>query len=214
MSQAQENERPNIYKSPASDFLMIHIQNEFWLDKPDSVDKRGYSPSFGLYVNKDFGINSSHFSASIGLGISSSNVFFWHDQSLYFKDTSEQLLFLDTVRTHEKYKYSTAWIEVPIEFRYFGNLTNRNKGFKAAFGMKVANLLGARTKEVYSENGIEYKEKFYSKRFAEKWRLTPYMRLGWGNFSVMASYQLTSVFSLDAGPTVFPFSVGLCISGL
>ncbi len=212
-AQTDEGSRPNLYEAPASDFFMLHLQNEIWNEIPDSISKKTYSPSVGVYINKDFPISNSNFSVSIGLGVSASNVHFGDNQVLYFKDTAN-LLFLGTLRTYSKYKYSQAWLEVPIELRYFGNKYNRNKGFKVAMGMKVANLMSAHTRMVYTEGGNKYREKLNTKRFAEKWRLTPYFRMGWGNFSLMASYQLTSVFELDKAPSVYPLSFGLCISGL
>ncbi len=212
-AQEVESSSKSLYQSPASDFFMIHIQNEIWNDKPDSIKKKAYSPSVGIYINKDFPINNSNFSVSVGLGISASNVNFENNQVMYFKDSSE-IKFYDTISTYKKYKYNQAYLELPVELRYFGNKLNRNKGFKAALGLKVANLLSAHTRMVYNEGADKYREKLSTKRFAEKWRLTPYLRMGWGNFALMASYQITSVFELDKGPAIYPLSFGFSITGL
>lgn len=213
-TKAQNTDVENIYKSPASDFFMIHIQNDFWLGQQDSMGRKTWSPSVGVYLNKDFRINQSHFSVSVGLGMASTNSYFDDYSSLNFKDTTNTLIFADSVRTHSKFKYSQIFLEAPIELRYFSDLNNRNKGFKWALGMKVGNLLSAYTKEVYSENQLEYKDKLYTRRFAERWRLTPYMRAGWGNFSLIGSFQLTPIFSLDATEAINPWSIGISISGL
>ncbi len=214
LAQTPENQPKNLYQAPASDFFMLHLQNEIWNDMPDSVNIKGYAPSVGVYINKDFPINNSNFSVSIGLGIGNSNIYLQDDQQMYFKDSSDDLRFYDTLGSYKKYKYNMAFVEAPIELRYFGNKYNRNKGFKTAVGIKVGNLISAHTRRVYNEGGQKYREKLITKRFAESWRLTPYGRMGWGNFSLMVSYQVTSVFEIDKGPTVYPLSIGLCISGL
>ncbi len=211
-AQAQE-EKTNVYTTPASDFFMLHLQTDLWEGTPDSVNKSNYSPSVGLYLNKEFAINKSNFAVSLGVGIATTNNFFKKNQSLNLQADSS-LQFVDSSLNYSKYKYSQVFLELPIELRFYQNINNKNKGFKAALGMKVGNLLSAYTKGKYEIGGLQYKEKHYSKRFAERWRMVPYLRIGWGNYSLIGSYQITSVFQLNEGPQVFPYSFGFCISGL
>ncbi len=212
LAQAQE-ENTNIYTTPASDFFMLHLQTDLWNDMPDSIQKSSYSPSVGLYLNKEFPINKSKLSVSLGVGVATTNNFLKKRQSINLEADSG-IVFMDSAKVYGKYKYSQVFLEVPLELRYYQNTNNKNKGFKAALGLKVGNLVSAYTKGKYTSGGNQYKEKHYSRRFAERWRMVPYLRIGWGNYTLMGSYQITSVYQLNEGPQVFPYSLGFCISGL
>ena len=99
-------------------------------------------------------------------------------------------------------------------FCYFENNVNKNKGFKAAIGLRIGTLLQAHTKGIYSSSGTKTADKVVSKRFLDTWRFAATARLGYGNFSVFMAYNLNTLFKAGYGPDITPYSVGLCLSGL
>jgi hypothetical protein len=109
---------------------------------------------------------------------------------------------------------TTAYFEAPFELRYFQNNVNKNKGFKAAVGLRIGTLLQAHTKGVYSSSGTKTTDKVVSKRFLDTWRFAATARVGYGNFSLYMAYNLNTLFKAGFGPDITPYSVGLCISGL
>ena len=117
-------------------------------------------------------------------------------------------------RDYSKYKITTAYLEAPFELRYFENRDNRNKGFKAAIGLRAGLLVGAHTKGVVKVDGSKVAEKINTRRYLEKWRFSATARIGWGNFSLFGSYNLNALFAQGSGPDVTPYSMGLCITGL
>lgn len=133
---------------------------------------------------------------------------------------SDQISFNDIDTSEAKYfkrsKLTTTYLEAPFELRYFSDKLNRNRGFKMAIGMHVGLLAGAHTKAKHSGPGIKNLiiEKVNTTRYVEKWRFVPVVRIGLGNFSVYGTYSLSSLFKDGAGPVVFPYSVGISISGL
>lgn len=201
---------------PARDNFMIQFTYEGWSKVPDSVKVGGLGRGFNAYLMYDFPIKKSNFSFAAGIGVGTSNIYF-KDQQLTLTDTGTQgavAHFEPESKDYKKFKLTTAYLEAPFELRYFGNKVNRNKGFKAAIGLRVGTLVGAHTKDRINVDGTKVIEKVNTKRFLDNWRYAGTLRLGYGNFSVFGSYNINSLFKENAGPPVVPYSVGLCITGL
>lgn len=200
------------------DFVMVQATYEAW-NTPDSTIKfGGVGRGFNAYLCYDFPIKKSNFSFAPGLGISVSNVYF-NNQLLMLNTASNKAYFqnVDTVEGLNLYKSSkvtTAYLEAPFELRYFSNNVNRNIGFKASIGMRVGVLVGAHTKNKNSVSGYTAVEKVNTTRYFQTWRFAPIVRVGWGNFSVFGSYNISQLFKAGEGPEVYPYSIGICLSGL
>ena len=80
--------------------------------------------------------------------------------------------------------------------------------------MQIGTLLGADAKAVTSVGGVNVKFKTDTKRFVSPWNFAATARVGWGNFSLFMSYNLTNVFKQNEGPLITPASVGICFTGL
>ena len=211
------NATPPPIVKPARDFLMLQFNYNNWIQKPDSVKTKPFSYNFNGYVCYDFPIKKSKLSFAAGIGISTTVVYL-NQLTLYNTDTSavygSQAHFLPDTTHYKRYKFVTTYVQSPFELRYFANTLNRNKGFKAAIGLQIGTLLGAHTKGLYSVNGTNVKDKIDTKRFVSPWNFAATARVGWGNFSLFASYNLTNVFKDNAGPPITPASIGLCLTGL
>jgi Outer membrane protein beta-barrel domain len=207
----------NQYKKPSRDYVMIQGGFNTWLlpsASPVKIRERGHDISVTL--NNEFPFGTSNFSFAAGLGIASSNVYL-NAQTLSLTDTSKYATFKsDTNDYYKRFKISLNYFEVPLEFRYFGNKDNRNRGFKASLGVRVGTLINAHTKGVRNIGLGNFKDKESSRRFFETWRIMPIARVGWGNFSIYGAYQINEVFKVNntQGLGARPLSFGLCISGL
>ena len=207
----------NVVK-PSRDYFMLQLTYENWNGTPDDVKIGGIGRGFNAYLCYDFPISKSNFSFAAGIGIGTSNIYF-NDQLAVMNTSATSITFrnVDTaagVDNYKKSKLNTVYLEAPFELRLFGNKENRNRGFKAAIGMKVGVLLGAHSKNKNTLSGASIVEKVNTKRYIQTWRFAPTARIGWGNFSVYGSYNLSPLFNSGQGPEVFPYSVGICISGL
>ncbi len=80
--------------------------------------------------------------------------------------------------------------------------------------MHVGLLVGAHSKNKNTVSGPSVVEKVNSKRYMQTWKFAPTARIGWGNFSVFGSYNLSPMFNNGEGPEVFPYAVGITITGL
>ena len=210
------NATPAAIVKPSRDFLMIQVAYNKWVQKPDSVKTKAFSYEFNGYLCYDFPIKKSNLSFAAGVGINASVVYL-NNQVLALADTGVKgytARFISDTSSFKRYKFVTAYLQAPFELRYFSNMQNRNKGFKAAIGLSIGTLLGAHTKALKSIEGTNVKEKIGTKRYISPWNFAATARVGWGNFSVFGSYNLTNVFKENAGPPITPMSVGICITGL
>lgn len=207
-----QTEKTNFSK-PSRDFLMLQFMYSGWLNAPDSINTTGVGRAFNGYICYDFPIKKSHFSFAAGVGVGIDNIYLKDQQVvLTDNDTSAQARFVPETTNYKKYKLTTTFIEAPFEIRFYGNKENRNKGFKAAAGLRVGSLLGAHTRG--REDGTKIVSKVNTKRFLETWRFAGTLRLGYGNFTLMGTYNLTNLYKENHGPAVTPFSIGICITGL
>lgn len=208
---------PPIVK-PSRDFIMLQFNYNNWFNKPDSVKTKSFGYGFNGYVCYDFPIKKTHLSFAAGLGISTSVVYLNQlqlvDTGTGTNGTQAHFTPYTDSQNFKRYKFVTTYIKAPFELRYFGNSANRNKGFKAAIGLQVGTLLGAHTKALTSVAGTNVKYKIDTKRYVSPWDFAATARIGWGNFSLFGSYNLTTVFKDNAGPPITPASVGICLTGL
>jgi hypothetical protein len=214
MMQAQEVEKGSEKKAtvqkPSRDFLMLQFNYEGWV-KPDSIKTTGIGRGFNAYLCYDFPIKNSNFSFAAGIGIGTSNIYL-DGQQILNTDTVSYTRFVNETVNYKRYKLTTAYLEAPFEFRVYGNRDNRNKGFKAAIGMRVGTLVGTHTKG--REDGTKVNYKNNSKKNLETWRFAATARIGYGNFTLMGTYNLTNLYKDGEGPAITPYSIGICITGL
>jgi hypothetical protein len=164
--------------------------------------------------------NNPQYSVGFGVGVGTNNMYF-KKYAIDLKTTTTKLPFtsLDSADHFKKYKLTTAYLEIPVELRFVNDPANNSKSFKAALGIKVGTLLNAHTKGKTLQNKTgstinSYTEKENNKRFFNSSRIAVTGRIGYGNFSLFASYQVTGMLKDGIGPDIKPLQIGLCISGL
>lgn len=212
----ETNKAPKGIEKASRDYFMLQLNYEGWNNRPDSVKVKGFGRGVNAYICYDFPIAKSNFSFAAGIGVGTTNIYF-DNQQIALTDTGSlgaQARFITETKDYKKYKMTTAYLEAPFELRFFGNKENRNRGFKAAIGFRVGTLVGAHTKGRYSVEGAKVSDKQSTRRYLETWRFAGTVRLGWGNFSLMGTYNINNLFKGGQGPEVTPFSMGICISGL
>jgi hypothetical protein len=205
----------------SGDHFMIQLGYLNWNGKPDSVTTGGLPRTANVYFLFDFPFRTNpRWSAAIGAGVGTDHMFF-DKMNVNIKENTPNLVFRNTTDTNrfDKYKLSTVYLEAPVELRFSSNPDNNKRSFKAAIGAKAGVLLSASTKgkkpENRSGNSIgDYTIKEKSKNFFNKNRLSATARLGYGNYTLFGSYQVTTLFKEGVAAEIRPFSIGLTISGL
>ncbi len=202
---------------------MIQVSSDHWSGMPDSISSHqgGLSRGFSTYFMLDKPFRSSpKFSIGIGVGISTSNIYF---KKMYvdLKAPGNVLPFVaaDSTDHFKKYKLATGFAELPLEFRYSSKPLQPNKSFKVAIGAKVGALLNAHTKgknlEDKNNNPVNsFTQKEFSKRLINGTRFTGTARIGYGIITIFGTYQLNNVLKDGAGSNMHLYQVGLTLSGL
>lgn len=207
----------------ANDHFMLQYGYDGWINTPDSINPSGFSRHFNFYFMYDKPFKSNpHFSAAIGIGLGSSNIFF-ENTYINLKSTGSLLPFTDVSATDhfKKYKLTTLFLEAPVELRYAGDAVSPDKGFKFALGVKVGTLMKSYTKGKNLVNaggtsvyGDKYISKEQNKKFINSTRFAGTVRIGYGVISVDGSYQFTNFLKTGAGAQFNPYSIGLTLSAL
>jgi hypothetical protein len=116
----------------------------------------------------------------------------------------------DTLIDYSKNKLRASYINVPLMLE-FNTSDDNDKSFHIAAGVIGGWKMGSITKQKW-EDGDDKNE---LRRKAD-YNLTPFTldataRIGYRNFTVFATYGLTSLFEKNKGPEVYPMTVGLQI---
>jgi hypothetical protein len=213
---------PLALNTHAKDHLLLQVGYDNWANKTDSVRMKGISRSFSMYFMYDFPLKTNpHLSVGIGLGISTSNIYFSNTNLDIIGKNSTTLNFTNLKDTthFKKYKLMTTYLEAPVELRYVKDPLHPKKSFKAAAGFKVGTMLSATSKGKNLLNSAgqtvsSYVEKEKSKRYFNTTRISATGRVGFGAVSLFASYQLNAFIKSGSGPDVRPYTIGITIAGL
>ncbi|SFV32319.1 outer membrane beta-barrel protein [Thermoflavifilum thermophilum] len=199
--------------SYSRDFLLLQLGHDVWSGLPTGISTRGWNRDFNIALLYDFPFQQSHFSFALGLGVSTSNVFF-KNYTLNIADSVSSQLNFTSDSKYSKYKIATTYLEIPLEFRFRQVAQNANKGFKVALGAKLGLNTDAHAKGKRVVAGFPEVEKFKTRRFFNPYRVAATARIGWGNFNLYGSYSLTPLFRQNTGLDVHTYSIGICLSGL
>lgn len=224
-AQNDTTKKSNILRTPSlptsNDHFMLQVGYLMWDGKPDSINTSGLPRTFNAYFLFDFPFKTNpHFSAAIGAGIATDNMYF-DNTNIGLKDNTPTISFrnMGDTSSFKKYKLTTAYAEAPAELRFSSKPDDNRRSFKVAVGAKAGFLLSAHTKgkNLQDRNGNtvnSYIQKEKDKEFINKTRLSGTARVGFGHFSLFGSYSFTSLFKEGMGPTIRPVTIGLTLSGL
>jgi len=122
------------------DHFMLQLASNQWQGVPDSIKNKmgdlNRSANVYLMLDKPFK-GDSRFSVAFGLGIGTSNIYF-KKMTVDIASKNSTLPFRNTDSTErfKKFKLTTAFLEIPIEFRFTSNPVNPSKSFKIAIGVR------------------------------------------------------------------------------
>lgn len=215
---AQNDIKQNIKEKSQSDKdrIILQFTMDNWLTKPDSITTKWFSRGIGLYwMITDVPLGKSRLSFSFGVGVTSSNIY--HNTLIKQTDTvtvfSPSDMKSSIFSDYKRNKLVTAYLDVPVEFRYRSKPDKTNNSWKIAIGFKGGMLVGNHSKlkakdpvlgdlTVYKESGIKH---------LNKYRYGPTLKLGYGSFNIVAYYSLSTLFDTK-GPEIVPYSIGILLS--
>lgn len=215
--------QPLKFSSQSGDHLMIQVSSDHLSNMPDSISSHqgGLSRGFNAYLMLDKPFRSSpKFSIAIGVGVGTSNIFFKKMQ-VDLKAGGDILPFRaqDSTDHFKKYKLTTAFAEVPLEFRFSSKPDDANRSIKVAVGAKFGTVVNAHTKgktlQDKNNNTLNsFTQKEHSRRLINGTRFMGTARIGYGIISLFGAYQLNNLVKDGAGADMKLYQVGLTLSGL
>lgn len=189
----------------------MDVFTDIWQGMPDSVQSRTINQGVNVYGMYSFPMGKSNFSAAIGAGLGSHN--------LYLKGiikTVDNITAFYPVKDSEnksisytKSKLNLTYIDIPLELRF------KNKAeYRASVGFKVGFLLSDHTK--YKGNSLDgtgqkVKEKSAGIENIENMRYGVSGLVGYKWVNLTFFYSLSKLFTVDKGPQVYPISVGISL---
>lgn len=206
----------------ANDHFMFQLGYTNWAGATDSMAIQGFNRSANFYVMFDFPFKTDvRWSVAPGIGLGTDNVYFnkefvgvgtWGNTSLSFTDQSQG-------DHYKKNKVTTVYLEAPIELRYAIDPENTNHSWKFALGVKVGLMLSAYYKGKTLQNIVDQTiasvtEKQYGKQFFNSPRLAATARVSKGVIGLFGQFQATSLLKAGTNPTVYPYTIGITLSGL
>lgn len=223
LAQEDPSKKRDVDVSKAGDHIMIQLGLNGLQGAPDSISShlKGFQRSANAYImfDKKFKGNP-RFSVAIGAGVGTNNYYF-KNMNVEIGSTNPVLPFVstDSTQNFKKYKMSTTFLEVPLEFRFTAKPDMPNKSIKAAIGVKAGTLVSAKTKgKILREpDGSvinNYTVKTISKSYFNTTRLAGTARVGYGIFSLFGVYSFSGLFKDGVAAEMNSFQVGLSVSGL
>ena len=93
--------------------------------------------------------------------------------------------------------------------------TNLGKDAKHSFHVAVGGMLsyrlGAKTKQIFTQDNKEFKVKNRTDYNTNPFLFSLVARVGYGGFTIFANYSLTPMFENNKGPELYPFTVGVSL---
>jgi hypothetical protein len=161
---------------------------------------------------RTYQVKESNFAFAIGLGLGIHNFFsnsVLNDTSgiSYFNPIPEKAANGAKV-DYKKSKLTLTYLDVPAELRF-----KSASGFRMALGVKVGVLINAHTKykgdDLITGKKTKLKEGYVPN--IATWRFGPTVQIGYKWINLIGYYSVTKVFDENAGPEIYPISVGLSL---
>jgi hypothetical protein len=193
---------------------LVNAGGSFTMTKANDYMTLDYGKSFSFALNlfeKDIHLYKNYINLVTGLGFEFNhfslqrNVSLRHDSS-YTTATSSSPI------NYRKNNLNENLLTVPLMFE-FNTSSNANKSVHLAVGMVGGWKIGARTRQKY----VDTDGKTVRNITRNDYNLNPFRysltaRVGYGKYTVFASYALSEFFKPGRGPELYPVTAGIHIS--
>ncbi len=195
----------------------IGIYTDIWLNMPKDlgIKSRTINQGVNIFAMYNVPFGKSNFSFSIGLGLSTHNLY-----GNFFVNSSPDSTYMVKIPDSISYKRSkllVTYLEIPLEFRF-----KTKSKFTAALGFKGGFMIGSFTKYVgdggfstvnYSvpPDAGKTRIKLWGIKNLEQFTFGPTLRIGYRWINVNAYYMISTIFNKNRGPDMYPISVGIVL---
>ncbi|MEM7549905.1 MAG: outer membrane beta-barrel protein [Bacteroidota bacterium] len=224
-SDEEENRYEKSYEVPGN--VIVDFGFNF-LNNSSGDFETGFwgSKSLSLTYMYAFEWEDSHFSINPGIGITFEKFDFREDFTLSIDRNEEseavRLVEFDArfdnfdFSSIEKSKLAAHYIDIPLEFRYYKNKHNKDRGLRLSVGVLASIFLTGHTKIVYENDQERFKNRVRNDFNLNPFQLGIIGRVGIGGFNVFVKNRFTQLFESDQGPEQTEasyFTLGLSFIG-
>lgn len=215
-------EKAKNYLNKKQDRIVVNFNFENVFHQQTSGFKTKWSSrGLDIYFMYDMPIKKSFVSFAPGIGFSTSNIY--HNSAFNIDSTSGRVYFTpysaDVIKsTFKNIKFTTNYIDIPLELRFRTKPLAFDMRFKVAIGIKFGIRIEAYTKErrndlTYDNSYQKYVERGF-KNQVQAYRFGPTLRIGYGPVNLNFYYNALNQFKNGKGPDMHQFSAGISINGL
>ena len=197
--------------------LSGYLTKDNEMNLPTSMDQweLDYSKSITVSLNfaeKKFRLIQNYVGLNTGLGLEFNNYAFKNDVSLFVSQDTVLSAF-DTTRSYDKNKLKTTYLTMPLMLE-FNTSKFADKSVHIAVGVVGGWRIGTKWKHAYETDEERVKNKVKSHYHLNPFKYSAALRVGYGRYTVFANYGLSSLFEENKGPELYPFNVGITLTGI
>jgi len=187
------------------------------LNLPENLEQYDldYAKSVSVHLNfieHKFRLVKNYVGLNTGLGLEYNSYAFKNDVSLsVMQDTL--LNVFDTVRNYDKNKLKATYLVMPLMLE-FNTSKYAEKSVHLAVGIVGGWRIGSKWKHQYETDEERVKNKVKSHYHLNPFKYSAAVRVGYGGLTVFANYGLSTLFEKDKGPELYPFNVGITLTGI
>jgi len=193
------------------------VDKDFNTGKPKGYEflNLNYEKSIDFSINffeQNFNLIKNKFGIVTGAGLRVSNFRFEDQRLILVNDSARIFGFSDPLVKWQKSKVVNNYLTVPIMLEYQTNPNSNRNSFHLSAGMIFGWKYRTYTKMMEKENGrnvVKNRETFHMSPF----RYDLSGRIGWGVLNLYVTYSLNTLFKKDEGPKLYPFAIGITITG-
>lgn len=191
------------------------------VDSKNSIDplpgfnfmELNYPRSIGVSWNmaqKNIHIYKNYVNLVTGFGLDWS-VYGFRNNTTLRHDTSYLAATFDTV-DYKRNRLRAFYVQVPLMLE-FNTSDNEDRAFHIGAGVLVGyNLFDNKLKQKYELDGKDYKNVVRDDFNINPVRYGLTARVGYGDYSIFANYNVSTLFEKDAGPKMYPVQVGFHVN--
>lgn len=113
---------------------------------------------------------------------------------------------------YSKNRLNMCYANIPLFLEFNTNNADAGRSFHFGAGAQFGyNVFKNKLKQKYELDGKTYKRKLKDDFNVNPFKVDLIARIGYGDFTLFASYSLTELFEKDKGPSLFPVTAGIHI---
>ncbi len=113
---------------------------------------------------------------------------------------------------YSKNRLNVCYANVPLFLEFNSNNSDASHSFHIGAGAQFGyNIFKNKLKQKYELEGKTYKRKLKDDFNVNPFKVDLIGRIGYGNYTLFASYSLTQLFEKDKGPALYPVTAGIHI---